>query len=242
MINERKTMEIDKAKAAIVFSLLRDYKSIQNAWMKGRKFNIFKAEFEQIRRELGLQNWKKSRDKILKSDTEGAAQETAQEAAQGAAQGAAYGTDDGNITFSPCSPWVWDDERKFSGLSGISEIIMDENDRADVHAMLLENHDDTNTDTGTGTDTDTGTGIDIYTDTGTNTYYHHYHDDGMIDGNDEYVLNEIDSMYDGVFNNSGEGGFDNSGEGGFDNSDNSESEENDTNYMSFLDIIHNQQV
>lgn len=267
-------MELNKE--VVVFSLLRENKSIQKAWMNGRKFKIFKAEFEQIRAKLGLQNWKKSRAKILKFDAEHA---TAHGADQGADHGANYGApheadhgapheaDHGalhgayqkgyheNMTFSPCAPWIWDDER---GISGISEIIMNESD--DVHAMLLQNHDgfatgtDTNTgiDTNTGTDTNTNTGIDTNNDTGTDNVagtdtsigVFSYTDDSMMDDNNEYVLDGIDSMYEDVFDNSVEGVFDNSDEGIFDNSgegvEENVSEENDIE--SFLNVIHNQQI
>ena len=238
-------MELNKE--VVVFSLLRENKSIQKAWMNGRKFKIFKAEFEQIRAKLGLQNWKKSRAKILKFDADHA---TAQGAAHGADHGAPHEADhraphgayeEGyyeNMTFSPCAPWIWNDERKISGISGISEIIMNESD--DVHTMLLQNHDDTRT--GTNTDTNTGTGTDTDTDTynvtGTDTSIgvFSYTDDSMMDDNNEYVLDGIDSMYEDVFNNSGEGVFDNSGEGVEENV----SEENDIE--SFLNVIHNQQI
>ena len=272
-------MELNKE--VVVFSLLRENKSIQKAWMNGRKFKIFKAEFEQIRTKLGLQNWKKSRAKILKFDAEHA---TAQGAAHGANYGAPHEADHGanygapqeadhgapheadhgapheadhgalygayqegyyeNMTFSPCAPWIWDDERGISGISGISEIIMNESD--DVHAMLLQNHDgfatDTNTGTGTGTGTDTDTDNVAGTDTSIGVFS--YTDDSMMDNNNEYVLDGIDSMYEDVFDNSGEGVFDNSDEGIFDNSgegvEENVSEENDIE--SFLNVIHNQQI
>ena len=253
-------MELNKE--VVVFSLLRENKSIQKAWMNGRKFKIFKAEFEQIRAKLGLQNWKKSRAKILKFDAEHA---TAHGADQGADHGANYGApheadhgapheaDHGalhgayqkgyheNMTFSPCAPWIWDDER---GISGISEIIMNESD--DVHAMLLQNHDGfaTGTDTNTGIDTNNDTGTDNVAGTDTSIGVFSYTDDSMMDDNNEYVLDGIDSMYEDVFDNSVEGVFDNSDEGIFDNSgegvEENVSEENDIE--SFLNVIHNQQI
>jgi len=243
LINERETMDNDKA--AIVFSLLRDFKSIRQAQLKARKFGIFKREFEQLRLALGLQNWNKSRAKMLnyarqaaqaaadgatdgaaQGAVDGAAQAAADGAAQGAADGAAQGAVDGNITFtvsspfSPCSPWIWGDERMYSG---ISANIMDD-DAMDDDAMDNGAMDNGAMDNGAMDDS-------VMDDSAMG--------DGAMDSNNEYVLHE------GVFDNSGEGSFDNSGEGVFDNSgwgvlDNSQSEENDANHALFLEVCYAQ--